>query len=358
MCSVVDYLHSKGVVHRDIKPENIMYNHPYGNDDVNFFLGDFGLSMTEAAIKQTVPGGGTPFYNAPEIEDTGTPTPASDIWALGVTLCQVRGYWCCAESARSPNFWDRKLASHGCPNANYMDPPGLRDEADIWPHRVLTFAQHAVIPATLARMMSKVMAERPTAAELRRIPIAHFTESPRESAAVRAATKAAAGTMGQLPGASMYGQQSLPPLANRRPAPAGPAPNPPRLNINAYGQQPPQPPVISRPAVGPSLGPLRPSKGMYQPPPPNLIPANARAVAGPPVGQMRPPTGNNLYTHQRPQSSAAANLRPGPGSTPRSFERVAEPLAGTRGARQEPALPTGYYSSSGRRVQTNGGERR
>ncbi|KAK4033777.1 hypothetical protein C8A01DRAFT_39747 [Parachaetomium inaequale] len=193
-----------------------MFDHPYGNDDVDFFLGDFGLSMTEAAIKQAVPGGGTPFYNAPEVEDTGTPT----LWALGVALCQVRGYWCCAESARSANFWNRKCASYGCPNANYMDPVAIKDEEDIWLHRVLTFAQNAVIPATLARMMNKVTTERPTAAELRRTPIAHFTESPHKSAAVRAAARAASGTMGQPPTASMHTQQRLQPsaLRNLRPS--------------------------------------------------------------------------------------------------------------------------------------------
>ncbi|KAG7286476.1 hypothetical protein NEMBOFW57_008787 [Staphylotrichum longicolle] len=226
MSCALEYLHSKGVVHRDIKPENIMYDHTYGSDNLSFFLGDFGLSMTQAVIQNKPPGGGTDFYNAPEIEATGAPTPASDIWALGVL-----GYWCGHEMSRSGDFWNWKLAAFGCPSANYRDPLHLKYKDLMLAHRVLTFARQAIIPVTLSRMMSGAVAERPSAAELCRTPLAWLTDVPRESAAMRAATEAAAG----LSAGPTFGQELRP----------GP---------NAYGQ--PQP---RQPAAGPPLAPLRPS---------------------------------------------------------------------------------------------------
>jgi len=263
MSCALEYLHSKGVVHRDIKPENIMYDHTYGSDNLSFFLGDFGLSMTQAVIQNKPPGGGTDFYNAPEIEDTGAPTPASDIWALGVTFGQVLGYWCGHEMGRSADFWNPKLAAFGCPSANYRDPPHLKHKDQKWTHRVRTFARQAIIPASLARMMSGTVADRPSAAELCRTPLARFSDTPRESAAMRAATRAAAGIVGgPPPGNAMYaaGQNVLPPPS------AGPTfgqqLRPSNNNNSTYGQ-----PQALQPA-GPPLAPLRPNNNyVYAPPP-------------------------------------------------------------------------------------------
>lgn len=183
MCSAVAYLHSKKIVHRDIKPQNVMYDHVDGTDEVSFFLGDFGLSNTAAAMKINAPGGGTPFYNAPELASTNTPTNASDIWALGVMFGEARGYWCFKEVGRSAHFWNSKLAAYGCTNLGYEDPlMALPQSNTAWPHRVLSFSQGTLIPAALALMMSNSPTRRPSAAQLTGTPIADFTESPRKSA--------------------------------------------------------------------------------------------------------------------------------------------------------------------------------
>lgn len=114
MASALEYLHEKEVVHMDVKPENIMYaESPDSPGKQDFFLADFGLSMTKAAISKEPQVAGTLPYLAPEIRTRGAPTPASDIWSLGITLCETRGYWCPGERLRDAAYWMRKLSKLG-----------------------------------------------------------------------------------------------------------------------------------------------------------------------------------------------------------------------------------------------------
>ncbi|MFI1187122.1 serine/threonine-protein kinase [Streptomyces californicus] len=81
-------VHAASVVHRDVKPGNVLVR-----DDGLAILVDFGIATFEGADRVTRTGSviGTPPYLAPELfaPTSPGPTPASDLWALGVTLYET-----------------------------------------------------------------------------------------------------------------------------------------------------------------------------------------------------------------------------------------------------------------------------
>ncbi len=87
LAGAFDYAHQQGVIHRDIKPSNIMFD-THGNA----FLVDFGIAkLLEHTSALTATGAvlGTPLYMAPEQWRAEQPVPATDQYALGVTIYQL-----------------------------------------------------------------------------------------------------------------------------------------------------------------------------------------------------------------------------------------------------------------------------
>ncbi len=87
--SILEFVHSQGVIHRDIKPDNIMRR----DADGCLVLIDFGAikqvrnQPTMGTAPQTV-AIGTPGYMSPE-QARGNPRPSSDLYALGVIGIQA-----------------------------------------------------------------------------------------------------------------------------------------------------------------------------------------------------------------------------------------------------------------------------
>ena len=76
--------HAIGVTHRDVKPENVLLAGDVAR------LTDFGMARRDAGMG-TQPGTilGTPAYLAPEVVRGERPTPAVDVYALGLVLYEM-----------------------------------------------------------------------------------------------------------------------------------------------------------------------------------------------------------------------------------------------------------------------------
>jgi serine/threonine protein kinase len=101
LCHGLAMAHAVGIVHRDLKPENVFVARSRRADvPYTIKILDFGIAKLIAAamgtgrVTQAI---GTPLYMAPEqAVATAVPTPAADVWALGLlafTVITGKNYW-------------------------------------------------------------------------------------------------------------------------------------------------------------------------------------------------------------------------------------------------------------------------
>jgi serine/threonine protein kinase len=87
ICAGVGYAHRAGLVHADVKPQNVLVTE---NDNVK--VTDFGIAQALTATKprerQRVVWG-SPHYFSPEQAQGEAPTPASDVYAIGIVMFEM-----------------------------------------------------------------------------------------------------------------------------------------------------------------------------------------------------------------------------------------------------------------------------
>jgi serine/threonine-protein kinase len=87
ICQGVGYAHRAGLVHCDLKPQNILIT-----NDGSAKITDFGIARALASIHPDEHSDivwGSPLYFAPEQARGEAPSPASDVYALGVIFYEM-----------------------------------------------------------------------------------------------------------------------------------------------------------------------------------------------------------------------------------------------------------------------------
>src|SRR5260221_8500655 len=239
ICAGVGYAHRAGLVHADVKPQNVLVT---PDDAVK--VTDFGiaqaLSVTQPQEKQSVVWG-SPHYFAPEQASGEAPTPASDVYAIGIVLFEML---------------TGKLPYNGA-DQQELALAHIRDEV---PH-VMQF--NPSIPVHLDRIIYKVMSKEPanryrTADQLGRILISYQKQGQDVTANVPPVMAPQAPQPQQ--------QQPIPQAARPTPTNLG------RPNVYSGNTPPPQAPYIPQRS---GTGPISVGK------PPSPANANGKPVPGP-----------------------------------------------------------------------------
>jgi serine/threonine-protein kinase len=228
ICAGVGYAHRAELVHADVKPQNVLVT---ADDHVK--VTDFGIAQAIAATqnqeKQSVVWG-SPHYFAPEQASGEAPTPASDVYSIGIVMFEML---------------TGKLPYNGA-DQQELALAHIRDQI---PH-VMEFNPN--VPVHLDRIIYKVMSKEPanryrTADQLGRILISYQKQGQDVTANVPPAMT----PNNQPANPATITQTKLPKVQQATPQPNTPPPSQP---VQRPLQAPYVPPQTTQPTSTPSYG--------------------------------------------------------------------------------------------------------
>lgn len=138
-CSGLGYAHRANLVHCDIKPQNILVAH-----DDRVKVADFGIARAISEASQQLGSDqvwGTPQYFSPEQAAGESPTPASDVYGVGVIMFEM-------------------LTGHLPFTADTPTALALKHLQEIPPSVI---ESNATVPRQLDQIVQKLLAKEPTA---------------------------------------------------------------------------------------------------------------------------------------------------------------------------------------------------
>ena len=294
ICAGIGYAHRSGIVHADIKPQNVLMT-----QENKVKVTDFGIAQ---ALSDTQPQQraevvwGSPHYFSPEQAKGDQPSPASDVYSIGIVLFEML-------TGRLP---------YTGTNQQELAMAHIRDRIPL----VTEF--NPSVPEALANVVVKVMAKEPSARYRNADQLGHILQSFRDKS--RNATITNPNVVALLPMESQpvpqasNPQQSIPvaPPVQNYPAPT----RPPGVGATPYA------PSTSEPTAKFSAAPSAPqtfnprqgqapvSQGVqmpqpldqrFTPPPPQInVPPGYQQ---PGYGQSRQPFGNEPNQYYPPNQS-------------------------------------------------------
>ncbi len=144
ICAGIGFAHRAGLVHADIKPQNVLLT----RDDV-VKITDFGIAQALSDSQQLYPPTkerqsvvwGSPHYFAPEQAQGERPSPASDVYAIGIVMFEML-------TGRLP---------YTGTNQQELAMAHIRERVP------LVTEYNPSVPDNLARIVQKIMSKTPTA---------------------------------------------------------------------------------------------------------------------------------------------------------------------------------------------------
>jgi serine/threonine-protein kinase len=155
IASGVGHAHKAGVIHCDVKPQNVLVAR-----DGRAMVTDFGIAraLSESGLTESDTVWGSPLYFSPEQAAGDPPSPASDVYSIGVVMYEML--------AGKPPFQAEKTAALALMHMREEPAP--------------LAARNPQVPPQLEWIIRKVMAKEPSARYRNAEQLAHVLEEYRK----------------------------------------------------------------------------------------------------------------------------------------------------------------------------------